>query len=88
MANRRNSIKKIRADERKRIQNHSMASNLRTRYRAFFDLCSKKKIDEAREYGKGLFSSIDKAVKRGALKENTANRRKSRVSRELSLIQS
>ncbi len=83
MANRRNAIKKIRADAEKYDQNKSGRSELRTLIRQFLAACSDKKFDSAKSQVSNLFSKLDRAVKKGVLKENTANRRKSRVSRRL-----
>lgn len=86
MANRRNAVKKIRADERKRVQNRSTRSELRTITKKFLTLCVEKQYDKAKDYCRELFSKLDKAVKKGIVKENTANRSKSRVSRRLHLV--
>ncbi len=84
MANRRNAIKKIRADQVKQHQNKSDRSELKTLIRQFLAACADKKTDAAKSQMPALFSKLDKAVKKGAIKENTANRRKSRISRRLS----
>lgn len=87
MANRRNAIKKIRADEKKRGRNRGIRSELRTLNRHFLELCSKKEPEKARESCRMLFSKFDKAVKKGVIQENTANRKKSRFARRLQLSQ-
>lgn len=86
MANRRNAIKKIRADESRQSKNKMIRSELKTKIRKFLSLCSEKQADKAKESSRSLFSALDRAVKKGVLKENTANRKKSRLSRRLSLI--
>lgn len=86
MANRRNAVKKIRADERKRVQNRSVKSEIRTMTRRFLTLCGEKRFDQAKDYCRELFSKLDKAVKKGILPENRANRSKSRVSRRLKVV--
>lgn len=85
MANRRNSIKKIRADELKRVRNKDVKSELRTITRSFLAACDQKQLDEAQSVGKTLFSKLDKALKRNILKENTVNRKKSRLTKRLNL---
>ena len=83
MANRRNAIKKIRADEAKRLQNKSVKSELKTLMRGFLGLCTAKELEKARKEIPLLFSKLDRAVKKGVIRENTANRRKSRLARRL-----
>lgn len=88
MANRRNAIKKIRADEKKRLRNRMILSELKTTSRKFMKLCVEKQFDQAKEYCRNLFSKLDKAVKKGIVKENTANRNKSKAARRLNLVKS
>lgn len=88
MANRRNAIKKIRADEKKRLMNRPVRSELKTLTRSFLRLCSENQYDKASDSCRQLFSKFDKAVKKGVIRESTANRKKSRASRRLSLIKS
>ena len=83
MANRRNAIKKIRADLDKQAQNKSLRSELKTLIRQFLAACADKKLDSAKTQMPALFSKLDRAVKKGIIKENTANRRKSRISRRI-----
>ena len=85
MANRRNAIKKIRADAQKQLQNRSVRSELRTLTRDFLTSLSEKKVEAAQKQIPGLFSKFDRAVKKGIIRENTANRRKSRLSQRLNL---
>jgi len=87
LANRKNSIKKIKADETKRTQNRMILSEIRTYRRKFDEACSAKDTSTAQTVVKGLFSKLDKAVKRGTMKENTVNRTKSRANKRLNLIQ-
>ena len=88
MANRRNAVKKIRADEKKRVQNKSVKSELKTLIRDFLGCCSGKKLDAAKTQISELFSKFDRAVKKGVIRENTANRRKSRLAQRLNSIKS
>ena len=69
MANRRNAIKKIRADEKKRVNNKRVLSNIRTQARKFQVACEAKEAEKARELCRQFFSKLDKAVKRGLVKE-------------------
>ena len=85
MANRRNSIKKIKADAVKRDHNRTVLSELRTIERKFLAACAGKEVKQAEEINRSLYSKLDKALKRGTLKENTVNRTKSRLTLRLNL---
>ena len=86
MANRRNSIKKIKADAVKRDHNRTVLSEIRTIERSFRDACAAKEAKTAGELNRSLYSKLDKALKRGMLKENTVSRAKSRLTRSLNLV--
>ena len=86
MASRRNAIQKIRADAKKRVANKSIRSELKTLMRRFLQLVADKKNKEAQDLGQTLFSKVDKAAKKGVLHNNTARRRKSRVSFALNAL--
>jgi len=86
LANRRNAIKKIGSDKKKEQRNRSLRSELKTVSRKFATFCSEKKYDQAKAQCQVLFSKFDKAVKKGIVKENTANRKKSRFTLRLNLI--
>lgn len=80
MAHRRSSIKKIRIDKRRRLQNLRVISELKTFARKAKQSVDEKKHDEALTTARELFSKIDKAVKKGIVHRNVANRRKSRLT--------
>lgn len=80
MANRRNSIKKIKSDAVKRDHNRTVLSELRTIERKFLAACADKEAAKAKELNQTLFSKLDKALKRGTLKENVVSRTKSRLT--------
>lgn len=79
MAHRRQSIKKIRVDKKRRSQNVQVISELKTVARKVNALIADKKASEALLGSRELFSKLDKAVKKGILHKNRASRRKSRV---------
>jgi len=87
MANRKNAILKIRKDEKARQRNKSDRTELRSLSKEFLDLCKTKKQDEAKVFLTKVYATFDKAVKKGVVKENSANRQKSRLSKQLNLIQ-
>ena len=79
MANRRQSIKKIRVDKRRRERNKQVISELKTVARRLRRLVNEKKKPEAVQTCSILFSKLDKAVKKGVIHKNHASRSKSRL---------
>lgn len=86
MANRRNSIKKIKADAVKRDHNRTVLSELRTIERKFREACAASEAAKAKALNSTLFSKLDKALKRGTLKENVVSRTKSRLTLSLNKV--
>ncbi len=85
VANRRNSIKKIKADIVKRDHNRTVLSEIRTIERKFLAACTGKDVKNAEELNRVIYSKLDKALKRGTMKENTVSRAKSRLTLRLNL---
>ncbi len=83
MANRRQSIKKIRVDIRRREHNKSILSELKTHLRKLQEFISTKKIEDARKQANVVYSKLDKAVKKNLLHKNRASRTKSRITKRL-----
>lgn len=86
MANRRNAIIEIRKDKRKTFINKISKTEIRTLLKNFDKTCISNKLDEAKAQSKNLFSKLDKAIKKGLLNESLVNRKKSQISKKLSLI--
>lgn len=86
MANRRSSIKKIRIDRKRRIQNVRVLSELKTAARKVSLLILEKKAAEAASASRILFSKLDKAVKKGIIHKNRASRGKSRISLKINSL--
>lgn len=86
MAHRRSSIKKIRADKRRREINRRTISELRGVARQVTASLTAKNKSEASRLSGELFSKLDKAVKKGILHKNAASRRKSRVQLKINSL--
>ena len=86
MANRRQSIKKIRVDKRRREHNVRVLSELKTVLRKAGRLLVEKNRTELTEQSKALFSKLDKAVKKNILHKNRASRIKSRFQRKINAL--
>jgi small subunit ribosomal protein S20 len=84
MPRRRTSIKKTRADKKKHLRNFKIKQQLKKTIKKFQQLTSAKKLDEAKELLQKAFSELDKAAKKQVIHPATANRKKSRLAKQLS----
>ena len=82
MANIHSQKKRILRSERERLENRRYTSTIKTYFRRLESLVQSGD-DGAGEAHRELVSTIDKAVKRGALHKNTGARKKSRAARTL-----
>ena len=81
MANIASQKKRILRAERERLENRRYTSTIKTYFRRLEAAVESNDAETADTEAKVLTSTIDKAVKRGALHRNTGARKKSRVAR-------
>ena len=81
MANIHSQKKRILRSERERIENRQYTSAIKTYFRRLEAAVESKDGDTAATEHQRLVSTIDKAVKRGALHRNNGARKKSRAAR-------
>jgi small subunit ribosomal protein S20 len=81
MANIHSQKKRILRSERERIENRLYLSTIKTYFRRLQSLVDGGDDAGADTAHRELVSTIDKAVKRGALHRNTGARKKSRAAR-------
>lgn len=81
MANIHSQKKRILRAERERLENRRYTSAIKTYYRRLEAAVAAKDDDAATSELRTLTSTIDKAVKRGALHRNTGARKKSRAAK-------
>lgn len=86
MANIDSQKKRILRAERERAENRRYTSTVKTYFRRLEAAAAGGDADAAETELRTLTSTIDKAVKRGALHRNTAARKKSRAARIRSSI--
>jgi small subunit ribosomal protein S20 len=84
MANIHSQKKRILRSERERLENRRYTSAIKTLFRRLEGLVESGEQSEAATAHRELVSTIDKAVKVGALHRNTGARKKSRAARLLS----
>jgi len=83
MANIHSQKKRILRAERERLENRRYTSAIKTYFRSLESQVEGDEKDAADATHRELVSTIDKAVKRGAMHKNTGARKKSRAARTL-----
>ena len=78
--------KALRASSRKRDFNLNKKDSINKAIKTIKKLVAEKKIKEAKVYMPEVQRILDKAVKTGLLKKNTAARKKSRISGWISKV--
>jgi small subunit ribosomal protein S20 len=81
MANIHSQKKRILRSERERLENRRYTSTIKTQFRHLQSLVGGGDEPAVEAAHRELVSTIDKAVKRGALHANTGARKKSRAAR-------
>ena len=78
--------KALRSDAKKAVFNDRKKRAMKNAEKAVRDFISHKKSKEAIEALRPAYKAIDKAVKGGVIKKNTASRKKSRLSKSIKKI--
>jgi len=81
MANIESQKKRILRSERERLENRRYTSAIKTYTRELREKVAAGELEDADKTLRTLTSTIDKAVKRGALHRNTGARKKSLAAR-------
>jgi len=81
MANIHSQKKRILRSERERLENRRYTSTIRTYFKRLESLLDGGDAESLAGAHRELASTIDKAVKRGAMHRNTGARKKSRAAR-------
>ena len=88
MANIKSQIKRNRQNEKRRLRNRAVRSELGTRTKAALAAADEGDDEAAAEALRQAMKRIDKAAAKGVIHKNTAARRKSRLAREVERRQS
>ena len=83
MANHASALKAHRQSIQRRNRNRNNRSTLRTALKKFSEKLKSGKTDDASAGLQGLYSEVDRAVRKGALSADAAARHKSRLTRHL-----
>ena len=82
MANIKSQIKRNRQNERRRVRNKAVRSELKTRAKRAVD-AAETGADEALELTRLAIKRLDKAAAKGVIHKNQAARRKSRLLKRI-----
>jgi small subunit ribosomal protein S20 len=83
MANHKSAIKRIRANESKRLRNRYQAKTTRTFIKRLKGVTDKS---EAQELLKGVTSMIDKLAKKNIIHKNNAANKKSKLTKMVNAL--
>jgi small subunit ribosomal protein S20 len=81
VANIASQEKRIQRSARERLENRRYTSSIKTYFRRLEEAVSSGDTEAADKEQRELVSTIDRAVKRGALHRNTGARKKSRAAK-------
>ena len=86
MPNIKSAKKRVKVMETKNMQNRMVMSSLRTSIKKFEAAVAAGEADSAKTLYKSASSALDKAVIKGTIHNNTANRQKSRLAKDIARI--
>lgn len=82
MPNIKSAIKRVKVNEKKNLRNRMIKSSLKTTIKKF-DAAVAEEPKQAQALLNNSFSALDKAVAKGVLHKNAANRKKARLAKRL-----
>lgn len=86
MPNIKSAIKRVKTNEKRRLQNASQKSALRTAVKAFEQAADSSNTETAQEALQTAVKKLDKAANKGLIHKNAANRKKSRLAKKLNQL--
>ena len=86
MPNIKSAKKRVKVMETKNMQNRMVMSSLRTSIKKFEAAVAAGEADSAKSLYQSASSALDKAVIKGTIHKNTANRKKSRLAKDIARI--
>ena len=86
MPNIKSAKKRVSIIEKKTLKNNMIKSEYKTAVRTFDKAVQEGKKEEAAELFKNAVKRIDIACSKGVIKQNTASRKKSNLSKKLNTL--
>lgn len=86
MANIKSQEKRIKTNEKSRLRNKAVKSELRTNVRAFRKAVEAGNVEEAQQLAKVTCRKLDKAASKGVIHANQAANRKSAIAAQAAAL--
>ncbi len=86
MANIKSALKRVRSDRRKTLRNRMVKTGVKTAVKKY-SIALENDLQSAPAVLSAASSALDKAVSKGILHKNTANRKKARMAKALQKAQ-
>lgn len=83
MANIKSAIKRVEVNQKKRANNVSQLSAMRTEIKRVEKLVEANDVENAKAAFQSANKQIDKAAQKGIIHKNAANRQKSRLAKKV-----
>ena len=88
MANHKSAIKRIRQNEKRRVQNRTFRNRTRTLVKQARTAIDAGNVEEAKEATRVAIRDLDMSASRGVIHPRNAARRKSRLMQQLAALES
>ncbi|EQB35904.1 MULTISPECIES: 30S ribosomal protein S20 [Virgibacillus] len=86
MANIKSAIKRVETNSKKRSNNNTKKTEMRSQIKHVEKLITSKDKENANAALQTAIKSIDKAVQKGIIHQNTGNRQKSRLAQKVNQL--
>ena len=87
MANIKSAMKRAKVSEKKNLRNRMVRSSVRTQLKHFDAAIASGDVEKAKSIYNATVSKVDKAVTKGVMHKNTANRKKAQLATRLAKAQ-
>ncbi len=87
MANIKSQIKRNKQNEKRRLRNKAVKSELKTAIRKFREAAEAGEVDKAVELQRAAARKLDKAASKGVIHKNQAANRKSAIAKRAASLQ-
>jgi small subunit ribosomal protein S20 len=86
MATKKSAKKALRKSKKRTLRNLMYKKRIKNLLKMMQNLIKEKKIQQAKELLPKIYKALDKAAKVGVIKENTASRKKSKITKLFSKL--
>jgi len=83
VANLKSAIKRVNTNNKKRVRNQAVKTNMRSNIKQVEQLIEANELDSAKTAFQSTVRVIDKAVQKGVIHKNNGNRHKTRLAKKL-----